>query len=97
MLVTENYKIAETRLQKLKEETFAFSTDIELTPANIAEKYTEEYRQTALQKLYDVPPIIDGGVQKNSKDDGKLISFIYILNRNMQRNIYTSESYFMLQ
>jgi len=77
-IVTENYKIAEKRLQKLKDEPFAFSTDVDgLSPTNKAEKFTKEYRKTALQKLFQVP-VIEKNLQQNLNDNGELISFINI-------------------
>ncbi|KYN50558.1 hypothetical protein ALC57_05600 [Trachymyrmex cornetzi] len=66
-----NYKSAENRLQKLKEEAFAFSTDVDgLSPANKAEKYTKKYRKTALRKLFQVP-VIGENSQQNPKRNGE--------------------------
>ncbi|KYN26870.1 hypothetical protein ALC57_03748 [Trachymyrmex cornetzi] len=66
-----NYKSAENRLQKLKEEAFAFSTDVDgLSPANKAEKYTKKYRKTALRKLFQVP-VIGENLQQNPKRNGE--------------------------
>jgi len=94
-IVSENYKIAEKLLQKLKDEPFAFSTDVDgLSPTNKAEKYTKEYRKTALQKLFEVP-VIEKNSQQNLNDDdnGELISFINI-KESLHFNIFIFDSYY---
>ncbi|XP_071653387.1 uncharacterized protein [Temnothorax longispinosus] len=71
----KDYKTAESRLQKLKKEAFAFSTDVEgSNSVNKAEKYTKEYRKIALQKLSQVPGIGENS-QQNQKDNDILFEY----------------------
>jgi len=92
-IVSENYKIAEKRLKKLKDEPFAFSTDVDgLSPTNKAEKFTKEYRKTALQKLFQVP-VIEKNSQQNLNNNGELISFINI-KESLHFNIFIFDSYY---